>query len=129
MTSPAVRTIGLRHLALKVRDLAAMSRFYQDVFGMRVVWQPDAQNCYLSSGTDNLALHHDADAGSGGALDHLGFLMASPEDVRAAAQAVTQRGVPIVKPLKVHRDDSVSFYCSDPDGNVIQVLYVPGTVA
>ena len=34
-------------------------------------------------------------------------------------------GLTIVNPLKQHRDGSVSFYLSDPDGNVIQLLYEP----
>jgi catechol 2,3-dioxygenase-like lactoylglutathione lyase family enzyme len=49
---------GLRHLALNVRDLAAMKRFYVDLLGFEVEWEPDAENVYLSSGLDNLALHH-----------------------------------------------------------------------
>ena len=48
---------GLRHLALHARDLDAMKRFYVDVLGFAVEWEPDADNIYLSSGIDNLALH------------------------------------------------------------------------
>jgi len=33
--------------------------------------------------------------------------------------------VTIVKPLKLHRDGSYSFYLADPDGNTVQVLYEP----
>ena len=48
---------GLRHLALNVRHLDAMKRFYVDLLGFAVEWEPDADNVYLSSGIDNLALH------------------------------------------------------------------------
>src|SRR3970040_2316753 len=48
---------GLRHLALKVTDLARSRKFYEEFFGMQVVWEPDPENVYLSSGRDNLALH------------------------------------------------------------------------
>jgi len=34
-------------------------------------------------------------------------------------------GIPIVHPFKIHRDGSASFYCADPDGIVIQLLYEP----
>ena len=60
MSAPPVRVLGLRHLALRVRDVRAAREFYVGVFGMRVVWEPDAQNVYLTSGCDNLALHEDA---------------------------------------------------------------------
>src|SRR6476469_5891185 len=51
---------GLRHLALHARDLDAMKRFYVDVLGFAVEWEPDPDNIYLSSGIDNLALHRAA---------------------------------------------------------------------
>ena len=123
----AVRVRGLHHLALRVRDVRAAARFYADTFGMRIVWEPDARNVYLSSGTDNLALHEDAEAESGGALDHLGFLVDRADEVYAAAQALRARGVPIAREPAVHRDGSVSCYCRDPDGNLVQVLWLPGT--
>ena len=94
---------------------------------MRVVWQPDAQNVYLSSGSDNLALHEASAVGTDGALDHLGFLVESAAAVYAAAEALGARGVPIARAPATHRDGSVSCYCHDPDGNLVQILYLPGT--
>jgi catechol 2,3-dioxygenase-like lactoylglutathione lyase family enzyme len=129
MSAPAVRVRGLRHLALKVRDVQRAAAFYTDVFGMRVVWAPDPANVYLSSGTDNLALHEDRDLRDGGALDHLGFLVESEAEVYAAAEALGARNVPIAQAPRTHRDGSVSCYCRDPDGNLIQILYLPGTPA
>jgi catechol 2,3-dioxygenase-like lactoylglutathione lyase family enzyme len=125
-TPIAVR--GLRHLALRVHDLERSLAFYRDVFGLRVVWRPDERNVYLSSGDDNLALHEDAARGAPSpaeALDHLGFLVDSPEAVDAAAAHLVARGVSLVQPPKRHRDGSYSCYCADPDGNVVQLLCVP----
>src|SRR5262249_61425144 len=84
---------GLRHLALNVRDMAAMKRFYVDLLGFAVEWEPDPDNIYLSSGIDNLALHRPANAArfedersasslpSETALDHLGVIVRSANDV------------------------------------------------
>lgn len=126
MGGPSVRVRGLRHVALRVRDVHAAAAFYADTFGMQVVWSPDPENLYLSSGTDNLALHQDPNAGPDGALDHLGFLVASADEVYAAAAALRARHVPLAHEPKVHRDGSVSCYCRDPDGNLVQILYLPG---
>lgn len=116
--------LGLRHLALKVRDPQASKAFYRDCFAMSVVWEPDADNVYLSSGVDNLALHRDAAPGPG-ALDHLGFIVDSRAEVDRLAEAFRARGVAIAKEPSDHRDGSRSFYCLDPDGLSIQVLFEP----
>lgn len=119
---------GLAHLALNARDLEAMLAFYRDILGMKVVWQPDPDNVYLSSGPDNLALHRSTSAAvpGPGALDHLGFFVERPAYVYAAAEALERRGIPLAKPPQHHRDGSCSLYVADPDGNMIQILYVPG---
>lgn len=129
-------TRGLRHLALRVTDLKRSRAFYQDLFGMQEVWQPDADNLYLGSGVDNLALHQvpaaerEAYRGAGRQrLDHFGFLMESPASVDSFFSRVEKDleryGGKVVQKPKRHRDDSYSFYLSDPDGNVIQVLFEP----
>jgi catechol 2,3-dioxygenase-like lactoylglutathione lyase family enzyme len=127
---PALR--GLRHLALRVQDLARAKKFYQEFFGMKVVWEPDAQNCYLSSGVDNLALHENPPevgstpaAYSAGPLDHFGFIAENPQVVDAWAEWAARQGVKILKEPKQHRDGSYSCYLADPDGNTIQILYEP----
>ena len=116
--------LGLRHVALNVRDPQASKRFYAECFGMSVVWEPDPDNVYLSSGPDNLALHR-SDAAGKGALDHMGFIVETREDVDRLAAEFTGRGVTIAHAVKDHRDGSRSFYCLDPDGISIQVLFEP----
>ena len=115
---------GLRHVALNVRDPQASKRFYADCFGMSVVWEPDPDNVYMSSGPDNLALHRSA-ANGPGALDHLGFIVDARDEVDRLAERFAKLGVTIAAAVKDHRDGSRSFYCLDPDGIRIQVLFEP----
>ena len=119
----------MRHIALKVRDAARAKEFYCRLFGMEVVWEPDPQNIYLSSGWDNIAIHEVPKAFPQGAaemqLDHLGFVVESIGRVKELEQEFVSHGVKIVHPFKIHRDGSASFYCADPDGIVIQLLYEP----
>ena len=126
---PAIGGVkGLRHVALKVRDVGRSKNFYRECFGMEVVWEPDPENVYLSSGSDNLALHavaHESAPAERQQLDHLGFVVESVERVRELEGEFRRRGVKIVQPFKVHRDGSASFYLADPDGIVIQMLYEP----
>ena len=129
---------GLRHLALNARDLPAMRRFYVDVLGFEVEWEPDADNVYLSSGIDNLALHGGArpsasSASSGqagserteGALDHLGLIVRTADDVDRWAAFLESRGVTLDAQPRTHRDGARSCYFSDPDGNKVQIIHHP----
>ena len=119
---------GLRHLALNVRDLTAMKQFYVDLLGFAVEWEPDADNVYLSSGVDNLALHRGAafaPAASRGALDHLGLIVREAADVDRWAEFLEGQGVTIDARPRTHRDGARSCYFKDPDGNVVQIIHHP----
>ena len=121
--------LGMRDIALKVRDATRSKKFYQEILGMDVVWEPDPKNVYLSSGCDNLAIHQVSEeflhTAKEKQLDHLGFLVESIDRVRELESEFRARDVKIVQPFKMHRDGSASFYCADPDGIVIQLLYEP----
>lgn len=118
----------MRHVALQVRDLNACEQFYTGLLGMQVEWRPDADNVYLTGGSDNLALHRStstpADA-SQQRLDHIGFLLRHIEQVDDWHAFLKEQGVPIVAAPRTHRDGARSFYCQDPDGNRVQILFHP----
>jgi len=123
---------GLWHLALKVTDLNRSQTFYETLFSMRVVWRPDPENVYLSSGRDNLALHQipgpdlaDYKQNSGQYLDHFGFIVDAPDTVDRLFRDAERAQATIVKRPARHRDGSYSCYLADPDGNTVQVLYEP----
>lgn len=118
---------GIRHIALQVVDLPACEHFYVDIVGMHVEWRPDADNLYLSSGNDNLALHRTTEsiAKVGQRLDHFGFILATPEQVDQWYEHFVAHEVSIKTKVKQHRDGARSFYCYDPAGNCIQMLYHP----
>jgi catechol 2,3-dioxygenase-like lactoylglutathione lyase family enzyme len=116
---------GLRHLALNVRSMDAMTAFYTDLLGFAVEWAPDPDNIYLSSGVDNLALHRAETVAPGGALDHLGLVVRESGDVDRWAAFLESRGVTLDATPRTHRDGARSFYFRDPDGNKIQIIHHP----
>ena len=52
--------LGIRHIALNVRDVQKSIQFYSGILDMKLEWMPDPDNAYLTSGQDNLALHKSA---------------------------------------------------------------------
>jgi catechol 2,3-dioxygenase-like lactoylglutathione lyase family enzyme len=140
---------GLRHLALNVRDLPAMKRFYVELLGFSVEWEPDSDNIYLSSGIDNLALHRSTalttgrstalttgrstelttgrtgESNGAGALDHLGLIVRQAADVDRWAAYLEGNGVVMSAKPKTHRDGARSCYFHDPDGNSVQIIHHP----
>ncbi len=125
MTRPAP-TAGLRHVALYVTRFEETERFYTALLGMRVEWRPDPDNVYLTSGHDNLALHRAAEPPAGPQrLDHIGFILRRPEDVDAWHAYLQAAGVTLRSAPRTHRDGARSFYCEDPDGNVVQMIHHP----
>jgi catechol 2,3-dioxygenase-like lactoylglutathione lyase family enzyme len=119
---------GLRHVALYALDLAACEHFYVGLLGMEVEWRPDPDNVYLTSGRDNLALHRAPEGfeptGSQ-RLDHVGFILETPELVDAWYDYLKHQGVTIKALPKTHRDGARSFYCADPEGVIVQFIYHP----
>jgi catechol 2,3-dioxygenase-like lactoylglutathione lyase family enzyme len=117
--------LGLRHAALRVRDLAAVEDFFVRVLGYEVEWRPDQENVYLRRDQDDVALHRVADAGGPGLLDHLGIFVARAEDVDAWERWLDSTGAEIVARPRTHRDGARSLYVKGPEGIVVQVLHHP----
>jgi len=121
-------TTGLRHVAIFVKELEQCEKFYCDVLGMQVEWRPDADNVYLTSGNDNLALHRapeNFDVTSHQRLDHIGFIINEAEEVDVWHEFLKENGVKLKTEPQTHRDGARSFYCYDPDGNSVQIIYHP----
>lgn len=121
-------TAGMHHIALFVKNFDACVNFYTKILGMSIDWHPDENNIYLSSGTDNLALHRAPEEFMPDKyqhLDHFGFFLTEYNEVDIWFEYLKNHNV-IIKALpKDHRDGTRSFYCADPDGNTIQLIYYP----
>jgi catechol 2,3-dioxygenase-like lactoylglutathione lyase family enzyme len=120
--------MGLRHVALNVRNVRRSLAFYSDVLGMKLEWMPDEENAYLSSGQDNLALHQLAEDSQPRGIQtvhHIGFVVRHPKDVDEWADRIRRHGITLAAEPKTHRDGARSFYFCDPDGLLIQLIYHP----
>ena len=118
--------LGIRHVALFVKDLEACVKFYVDIMGMHIEWQPDPDNVYLTNHGDVFALHRvDYDPTPAQRLDHIGFVLKAPEDVDAWYDYFVKSGVKITEKPKAHRDGARGFYCLDSVGHLLELIYHP----
>jgi len=122
----------LTHLALGVRDIARTIAFYErhaklhvvhdrNDNGVRVVWlSEDAENPHFVLVL--FAVPGDVPPGPS-TLQHLGFAVASREEVDAAAAAARAEGVLLGEPCYAGR--IVGYFCilQDPDGNQVEFSY------
>ena len=58
-------------------------------------------------------------------LDHIGFILLDAEAVDEWYEFFKQNDVKMKTQPRVHRDGAKSFYCYDPDGNSVQMIYYP----
>ena len=119
---------GLHHIALFVPNLEDCVDFYQRVIGMEIEWQPDADNVYMTSGADNLALHRATTTqapASEQKLDHIGFVIEKVHQVQEWYDHLQKNNVVLKNEPKTHRDGATSFYAADPAGNLVQFIHPP----
>jgi catechol 2,3-dioxygenase-like lactoylglutathione lyase family enzyme len=124
---PSTAAVLKPHISINVRDLQKSIAFYQRMLGIapskvRTGYAKfDVQNPPL-----NLALNEVADLAGAGALSHLGFQVASTDDVIAIRKRWTEAGL-------VTRDEMDTNCCyanqnktwvADPDGNEWEAFVV-----
>ena len=128
MTRPkkaaAVRTYGLTHVALAVRDARRALRFYQRVLGVIAVYEEAGFIQAQTPGSrDVLVFEEDSrKAGRAGGIAHFGFRLVDPEDIQAALRAVKSAGGKILDHGEFCPGEPYLFF-QDPDGYEVEIWY------
>ena len=123
---------GLRHAAIISRDLRRSLDFYCGVLGFEAYHVTDPDWAMVSlSGTTLSFLRVPASTpvlspSKSPAFhpSHLGFTVQSPSAVDLAREKLLENGH-APAPASRHRDGSYGFYCSDPDGNQLEIIFIP----
>ncbi|MGH7341276.1 MAG: VOC family protein, partial [Candidatus Rokuibacteriota bacterium] len=122
-----IRTQGLAHIHLVVRDLERSLAFYTDVFGMNEQFRVGPCMVFLSTPgrSDLITLNQDPGeahlAGMHGGVNHFGFRLSPPADFDAAVRDVESAGGKLLS--RGEHGPGVPFaYVADPDGYVIELM-------
>ncbi len=121
-----IRTQGLTHIHLVVRDLEQSLRFYQGVFGMEERFRDGPKMVFLNTpgSQDLITLNEDPAeaqlAGVNGGVAHVGFRLADSSDLDTAIAEVEAAGGKLIQ--RGEHSPGVPFaYVEDPDGYVIEL--------
>ena len=120
-----VRTHGLTHIALAVRDVERSSRFYQKVFGAVETYHSEGFIQVETPGSHDVIVFEESDEetiGQTGGIRHFGFRLIDPADIDAAAREVEEAGGKILSRGEFCPGEPYVF-ASDPDGYEIEIWY------
>jgi catechol 2,3-dioxygenase-like lactoylglutathione lyase family enzyme len=121
-----VRTHGLTHLALGVRDVERAFDFYAKVFGMVAVYRADDFLQAQTPGTRDVLVFERGTrtrrAGTTGGIAHFGFRLVDPADIAAAAKAVRAAGGTITDQGEFSPGEPYLFF-TDPEGYQVEIWY------
>jgi catechol 2,3-dioxygenase-like lactoylglutathione lyase family enzyme len=119
-----IRTYGLTHVALAVKDPERSFRFYEAVLGAVAVYRSDDFIQAQTPGSrDVLVFERDAGkAGKTGGVAHFGFRLTEPADIDAATEAVIAAGGKIRDKGEFVPGEPYIFF-SDPDGYEVEIWF------
>jgi catechol 2,3-dioxygenase-like lactoylglutathione lyase family enzyme len=119
-----IKTHGLSHIALSVRDPDRSLAFYRAVFGVREYFRDASTVQVLGPGPhDVLAFEkRPAQAGTPGGIIHFGFRLTRPEDIDAAVAAVEGAGGSVRSRGEFAPGLPYAFVL-DPDGYEIEIWF------
>jgi catechol 2,3-dioxygenase-like lactoylglutathione lyase family enzyme len=120
-----VRTHGLTHIALAVRDVDRAAEFYRRVFGAVEVYRGEGFVQLQTPGSRDVLVFEESEGskvGRSGGMAHFGFRLMSPDDIDAAASEVREAGGRI-KDQGEFCPGEPYLFAFDPDGYEFEIWY------
>jgi catechol 2,3-dioxygenase-like lactoylglutathione lyase family enzyme len=123
-----IRTHGLTHVALRVRDPRRSFDFYRDLLGAVAVYEDDDTIQAQTPGSRDVLVFERSprQAGRAGGIVHFGFRLVAPADIAQAKRELARLGAKIVDEGEFGPGQPFVFFL-DPDGYEVEVWYEPPT--
>jgi catechol 2,3-dioxygenase-like lactoylglutathione lyase family enzyme len=119
-----IRTMGLTHIALQVKDVKRASAFYQAVFGVKEMYVYEHFIQVQTPGTNDIIVFETGESEVPAIKPgfHFGFRLTSPSDIEKIKPIIEKAGGTIKDSGEfVPGEPYIFFY--DPDGYEIEVWF------
>ena len=119
-----IKTHGLNHISLNVRDPDRALRFYEQVFGVKEYYRDEQSVQVQGPGSHDVIAFEKkaANAGKSGGIAHFGFRLVDPQDIDLAVAEVRRAGGTIVEQGEFEPGFPFAFV-EDPDGYQIEIWF------
>jgi catechol 2,3-dioxygenase-like lactoylglutathione lyase family enzyme len=120
-----VRTYGLTHLSLAVKDLERTLAFYRKVFGARVYWREEGSAQVKTPGCHDVIAFGEKKsgaAGKSGGIEHFGFRLVDPKDIDKAVKDAVAAGGKLLRRGEFGPGLPYA-YVADPDGYEVEIWF------
>ena len=121
-----IKTQGVLHFTIPVKDLDRSEKFYKEILGMQRIRRNDHM-VFMQAGNDNFVLTYSEnpiDPNPDNQHDIHSAFRVTPEEYDRAKKFLAERGIPIVKEEDRRKGtfQGRSAYFHDPDRNVIEIM-------
>lgn len=119
-----IKTHGLTHISLAVKDPDRSLQFYRSLFGVKEYYRDEDSVQVLGPGPhDVIAFERNSSkAGKRSGIDHFGFRLTNPKDIDKAVREAERAGGKILR--RGEFGPGFPFvYVEDPDGYEIEIWY------
>lgn len=119
-----VKTHGLTHIALAVKDLDRSLAFYREVFGVVQTYRSEGFLQVETPGCHDVIVFEETDGpvGETGSLKHFGFRLVDPADIDLAVREVERVGGTVLS-------GEPYAFVADPAGYEVEIWFEPARTA
>jgi catechol 2,3-dioxygenase-like lactoylglutathione lyase family enzyme len=126
-TFAMIKTYGLTHIALGVKNARRAFEFYGNVFGVIKVYDEDGWIQAQTPGTRDVIVFDEsapsrARGSKPGGVAHFGFRLVDPKDIDRAAELVEKAGGKILDKGEFVPGEPYLFF-KDPDGYEVEIWF------
>jgi catechol 2,3-dioxygenase-like lactoylglutathione lyase family enzyme len=119
-----IKTFGLTHISLTVKNIDRAYNFYRNVFGVKEYWRDDSSIHASTPNTNDVItfVKGKKKRGKSGGILHYGFRLTDKNDIKAAIDEVRKAGGKILENGEFAPGVPYA-YITDPDGYNIEIWY------